>query len=242
MSVEIRRAADVQEGAGVDVQRLMPVEGCQSYDPFVLWDHFSIGLSAGLPDHPHRGFEIVTYLFSGALRHEDDLGNRSTVLAGGAQRVTAGRGISHSEMPQGGVVTRGIQLWINLPRRLKATAPAYQQVDADEFPVKQIAGGHVTTIVGEGSPLKLNTPVRYYEIRLDPGVTWRETVPEGFRGLVYTASGSAAVDGHDLDQGDACFLDNPGKIRVEAREECRLMYCVGRPHGEEIRQRGSSVD
>jgi len=242
MNVEVRRAAEVKEGAGVDVQRLMPVSGWLHFDPFVLWDHFSIGPDAGLPDHPHRGFEIITYLFSGALRHEDDLGNRSTVLAGGAQRVTAGRGITHSEMPQGGVTTRGIQLWINLPRRLKKTDPGYQQVDIDEFPVRRFDGGTVITIVGEGSPLGLNTPVEYREIRLDPGTTWKEAVPAGFRGLVYAASGSAAVEGRDIDQGDACYFDGLEKLRLEAREECRLMYCAGRPHGEPINQRGPFVD
>jgi redox-sensitive bicupin YhaK (pirin superfamily) len=233
---------DVQEGAGVDIKRLMPVSGWMSHDPFVLWDHFSLSPQAGFPEHSHRGFEVITYLFSGAMRHEDSLGNRSTVTAGGAQRFTAGRGISHSEMPVGDAVTRGIQLWVNLPKRLKGIEPEYQQVDADEFPVKKMDGGQVITIVGEGSPLGLRTPMRYFDIHLDPGWTWRENIPEGYRGLVYVATGSAAVLGRDVDRGHACFVDNPRQLRVEAREESRLLACFGQPHGEPIQQRGPIVD
>lgn len=241
-ALEIREAVEVKEGMDVDVKRLMPVSGWMNYDPFVLWDHFYIPPHAGLPEHSHRGFEVITYLFSGAMRHEDTLGNRSTVTAGGAQRFTAGRGIAHSEMPVGEVITRGIQLWINLPQRLKKIQPDYQQVDADEFPVRKMEGGQVITIVGEGSPLRLQTPVQYFDIHLDPGWTWRENIPEGYRGLIYVVSGSAAVIGRDVDNGCACFMENPKQIRVEAREESRLLACFGQPHGEPIVQRGPVVD
>lgn len=241
-SAELRRATEMKEGAGVDVRRLMPVAGCMSYDPFVLWDHFSVAPDAGLPDHSHRGFEAITYLFSGGMRHEDNIGNRSTVLAGGAQRFTAGAGITHSEMPVGGGVTRGIQLWINLPARLKSLEPDYQQVDIDEFPVKEVAGGRVVTLVGKGSPLRLHTPVQYLDIHLDPGATLREKVPQGYRGLIYAAKGSAAVAGKSLDHDHACFLDDPGELTIQAWEECRLMFCFGKPHREPIRQQGPFVD
>ncbi len=240
--LEIRRATATREGVGVEVRRLMPVPGWMNYDPFVLWDHFSVSPDAGLPEHSHRGFEAITYMFSGGMRHEDNLGNHSAVLAGGAQRFTAGRGIIHSEMPVGNGTTRGIQLWINLPARLKGLEPDYQQVEIDEFPVRQVPGGRIVTIVGRGSPLRLHTPVHYLDVHLEPGVTLRERIPAGYRGLVYAAEGSAAVNGRALDHDHACFVDDPGELMVEAWEASRLMFCFGQPHGEPIRQHGSVVD
>lgn len=241
-AIEIRKPVEMTEGAGVDIRRLMPVPGWTSYDPFVLWDHFSMPPQAGLPSHSHRGLEVVTYLLAGALRHEDALGNRSAVTAGGAQRFTAGRGLTHSEMPLGDVVARGIQLWISLPKRLRQVEPDYQQVDADAFSVKVLDGGRVVTVVGEGSPLRLRTPLRCHDIQLDPGCTWRDNVPDGFRGLVYVVSGSAAVLGRDVDNGHACFVENTKQIRIEAREESRLLACFGQPHGEPIMQQEASAD
>jgi quercetin 2,3-dioxygenase len=241
-SVVFRHAIEVKEGENVDIKRLMPVSGWMNFDPFILWDHFSIMPDAGLPDHSHRGFEAITYLFTGGMRHEDNLGNRSTVLAGGAQRFTAGRGITHSEMPVGDGITRGIQLWINLPGKLKTLEPDYQQVDVDEMPVRKFDGGTIITIVGKGSPMRLHTPVLYLDVRLDPGATLREAIPPGYRGLIYAAEGSAAVGGKALDHEYACFADDPGTLMVEAWEECRLLFCFGRPHREPIRQHGPFVD
>lgn len=239
---EIRTAADMKEGAGVDVKRLMPVEGWMNYDPFVLWDHFAITPEAGLSDHSHRGFEAITYIFEGGLRHEDNLGNASTVLAGGAQRFTAGRGITHSEMPAGEGVTRGIQLWINLASGDKGLEPEYQQVDVDEMPVREIEGGRMTTIVGKDSPLRLHTGVEYYDVTLEVGATLRETMQPGYRGLIYVVSGSVAYNTKAVDEGQAAFVDDPGELAIEAWEDCRLMLCFGKPHGEPIKQRGSVVD
>lgn len=238
----VRRAVDMKEGAGVDVKRLMPVPGWLSYDPFVFWDHFAIGPDTGFPEHSHRGFEAVTYVLAGAMRHEDNLGNRSTVIAGGAQRFTAGQGIAHSELPAGRGGARGIQLWINLPQRLKAIAPDYQQVDADQFPVRRFSGGHAVEIAGRSSPLRLHTPVEFLAVHLEPGVAHREQVPEGYRGFIYVADGSVAVNGRGLDAGEACFMDNPATIQVEGWQESLLMFCFGRPHGEPIRQNGPYVD
>lgn len=241
-TVEVRQAAEMQEGAGVQVKRLMPVAGWLNYDPFVLCDHFSLGPGTGFPEHPHRGFEAITYLFEGAMRHEDNLGNRSTVLAGGAQRFTAGRGISHSEMPGAEGVTRGVQLWINLPADLKETEPGYQQVDAGEVPVRTAMGARIAVIVGTASPMELLTPVLYLDVLMEPGATVSEAIPDGFRGFVYTVSGSIAVGGSMVDAGEACFMDDPGEIEVEGWEESRLLICFGAPHGEPIRQHGPFVD
>jgi redox-sensitive bicupin YhaK (pirin superfamily) len=241
-TVEIRHAVEMKEGDGADVRRLMPLPGFMNYDPFVLWDHFDVSPGAGFPDHPHRGFEAITYVFEGSMNHKDNLGNESTVTRGGAQRFTAGKGLVHSEMPSPEGHTRGIQLWINLSKRLKTTQPSYQQVDAQDIPEQVIDRGRVCTIAGEGSPLELHTPVRYLDVSLDEGGHFRETVPEGYRGCVYIVDGKAAVNGNEVDSGDACYMDKAGELHVEANEPCRFMVCFGKPHGEPIRQHGPYVD
>ena len=157
--MQVQSVTVVPEGDGVDVKRLFPLHGFMNFDPFVLWDHFDIGPGRGFPDHPHRGFEAITYMFAGGMNHKDNMGNESFVTPGGAQRFTAGSGLIHSEMPAEEGNSNGIQLWINLPIRLKQLKASYQQVNDTEFPVKTIKGAAIKTIVGEGSPLTLNTDV-----------------------------------------------------------------------------------
>ena len=161
----VRRASDMHEGDGARVRRLMPVPGFMNFDPFVLFDDFALAPGTGFPPHPHRGFEAITYLCTGELEHRDNLGNVSRVGPGGAQRFTAGHGIVHSEMPSVAEPTRGIQLWINLPARLKASAPAYQEAGAETMVEAAVAGGVRRVIVGEGGPVALMTPVRYVHYR-----------------------------------------------------------------------------
>jgi redox-sensitive bicupin YhaK (pirin superfamily) len=240
--IDLRKAQVTHEGAGVVVKRLMPIAGFRNYDPFVLWDDFNITPGSGFPDHPHRGFEAITYLFNGSIRHEDNLGNASTVYGGGAQRFTAGRGIVHSEMPNEQNPTHGIQLWINLPKRLKRVEPGYQQVDEGEFPVNQIEGGLIKTIVGNESPLKLLSPVRYLEIQLEAGASYQEQVESGMRGLIYMVDGKAAINGQTAGTADATFFENETRLEIGATEASRIMLCYGSPHGEPIIQYGPFVD
>lgn len=242
----IRSAVETMEGAGATVKRLMPVPGFMNFDPFVLWDHFLVGGGAGFPDHPHRGFEAITYMFEGSMNHKDNLGNESTVTVGGAQRFTAGSGLVHSEMPGATGNSTGIQLWINLPGRLKKTPPAYQQVDSDNIPELEIENGKLRIIVGANSPLELLTPVRYLDIILEENAHYTEEIPSGYRGFVYVVSGQASLNQQNASAGDACFYD-PGvdgeyKIVITANSECRLMVCLGTPHHEPIRQHGPYVD
>jgi len=158
MSITIQTAITVPEGDGVTVNRLMPVHALRNYDPFVLWDHFDIS-GGGFPDHPHRGFEAITYLFDGGMNHADNLGNKGIVYAGGAQRFTAGSGMVHSEFPDGRA--HGIQLWINLPKRLKGIEPDYQQIQADMIPESNDAGVSIRTIVGGAGAITLHTEVEH---------------------------------------------------------------------------------
>jgi redox-sensitive bicupin YhaK (pirin superfamily) len=242
MQTFVRQAVSGAEGEGAVVNRLFPLQAFMNFDPFVLWDDFTISAGAGFPDHPHRGFEGITYVFQGSVRHKDNLGNESTVTDGGLQRFTAGKGIVHSEMPSAEGVTRGIQMWVRLPSRLKAVEPEYQQVDAAAVPVRETSRGVVRVLSGEGSPLKLKTPVIYLDVQLDADGVMEEPVPEGYRGFVYVVDGSCEVNGNSIEQGGAVFMQDPGMVKLRGRSECRLMLCFGRPHGEPIHQHGPFVD
>ncbi len=237
----VKQARTTMEGAGAEVHRLFPLPGFMNFDPFVLWDHFNVSGDAGFPDHPHRGFEAITYMFEGGMQHTDNLGNQSTVYPGGAQRFTAGRGIVHSEMPDG-EVSRGIQLWINLPRQLKTLPPAYQQVNAAEFPVQERDGVRITTIVGAGSPLTLQTPVLYQDIAFTAGSHYSLEIPDGFRGIVYAVSGDTLINDTLVTQGNAYFVEQDQPLRFAAQGNSRIMVALGKPHGEPIRQHGPFVD
>ena len=239
----IKPAIEMSEGDGVDVNRLFPVSSkMMNYDPFVLWDHFNIGPERGFPTHPHRGFEAITYMFSGSIEHKDNLGNQSTVTSGGAQRFTAGRGIEHSEMPDSQVFSNGIQLWINLSKDLKSIEPDYQQVDKENIPVKKIDGGTISVIVGDDSPVKLRTPVRYLSVNLDKASKLSETVPDDFRGFVYLLSGKLMINAEEVQEREAFFFENITELSIEALSESHFMLCMGKPHREPIRQYGPFVD
>ncbi len=239
MGIDIKHALVVPEGDGVEVKRLMPVANLHNFDPFVLWDHFDIS-GGGFPDHPHRGFEAITYMFDGGMQHTDNLGNQGTVHGGGAQRFTAGRGIVHSEMPDG--CAAGIQLWINLPKSFKEIDPDYQQVEKDELPETIIDGGTVRTIVGEGSPIRLKTDVEYLDVLLDGGATIGCAVQNGFQGIIYVIRGSIKVKGESVDAGSAAYVDREDRLTIEAIKNSHYMWCFGRPHGESIYQHGPFVD
>ena len=242
-NIFIRPAVEMSEGDGVDVNRLFPVSrDMMNYDPFVLWDNFNIGPDRGFPTHPHRGFEAITYMFTGSIEHKDNLGNHSTVTSGGAQRFTAGRGIEHSEMPDSQGMSNGIQLWINLAKKLKTIEPDYQQVDEDNIPLLEIEGGNIRVIVGDNSPVKLQTPVRYLRVNLDKGAKLTEKVPQDFRGFIYILAGKLNVNAENVNEREAFFFEKIEELDIEALTASHFMLCMGRPHGEPIRQYGPFVD
>jgi len=242
MAYTIRDVKVVPEGDGVDVKRLFPLNGFMNFDPFVLWDHFDISPGRGFPDHPHRGFEAITYMFKGGMNHKDNLGNESFVTAGGAQRFTAGKGIVHSEMPAEKGSSNGIQLWINLPQKLKKLAPSYQQVNDEDFPVKSIKGGEVKVLVGEGSPLVLNTEVEYLHINLDEQAEYQLNIDKSMRGIIYLMKGELNVDSNNLKQDQALFIEEEESINLTALHKSEFMLCLGLPHNEPIHQYGPFVD
>jgi len=240
--IKRHKAAEMQEGDGVNVRRLMPIADFRNYDPFVLWDDFTITPGHGFPDHPHRGFEAITYLYSGSIKHTDNLGNSSTVTSGGAQRFTAGKGIVHSEMPNDEVATRGIQFWINLPGRFKKIDAEYQQVNDGEFPEHEASGVRIKVLVGEASPLLIKTAIRYLDIKLSNGASHIEMVPSGMRGFIYVADGEVEINQQPYHHGESAFFESESQLEVNTVSDARIMLAYGRPHGEPIIQYGPYVD
>ena len=242
MKTELHNVTQVPEGDGVDVKRLFPLPQCMNYDPFVLWDHFNIGPGKGFPDHPHRGFEGITYMFAGGMNHRDNLGNESFVTAGGAQRFTAGKGIVHSEMPAASGESNGIQLWVNLPQRLKQIEPGYQQVDAIDFPVIPLQDGEVKVLVGKDSPLELHTHILYQHVTLNSEGHYSLELETGMRGLVYVIQGEIKLNNNKIQADQALFIEDTHALEFAAVLDSQFMICMGMPHGEAIRQYGPFVD
>lgn len=242
MSVLVRDPTVMQEGAGARVTRHLPLAGFMNFDPFVMFDHFELSPGTGFPEHPHRGFEAISYLFSGEIEHRDNLGNVSRVGAGGAQRFTAGAGIVHSEMPSTEEVTSGIQLWVNLPQRLKSREPAYQEAPAAAIAEEPIPGGRERRIVGDDGEVKLLTEALYRQLTLEAGAEYELALPADWRAIVYLKAGAAEVNGATLANTQAAFLDGEPVIRIRTSDPSELMIAAGRPHGEPIRQRGPYVD
>ena len=198
-----------REGAGFVVRRPFPTRQLDHLDPFLLLDEMGPadlgpGEAKGAPDHPHRGFETVTYLLAGRMEHRDSHGNAGRLGPGDVQWMTAGAGVVHSEMPEGGFAAtggrmHGFQLWVNLPRRDKKMAPRYQEVPAARIPVARTPDGRVTVrvIAGEALGAKAviatRTPIMYLHFTLAPGAEIAQPVPSDYRAFVYVFAGQGLI-------------------------------------------------
>jgi quercetin 2,3-dioxygenase len=250
----ITRVADtnvVLEGAGVPVRRALPSRTATyaSVDPFLLLDHFRAEaemMEGGFPPHPHRGFEIVTYLLAGAGSHSDNMGNSAVVQAGGLQRITAGRGMWHGEGPGGPPgPMEGLQLWINLPRSEKGIAPEYQGVEAAALPVRPVGDAQVKTLVGEGAPTTVRTPVVYYDVTVPAGGSAELPLPEDSQGFVYLLSGDGRFGdpGEAVTAGQLAVLGRSGALPFTAGADgVRFVVAAGTAIGEQPRWNGPYVD
>jgi hypothetical protein len=229
------------EGQGATVRRLFPTVRASYQDPFVLLDDFAVTPPAGFPDHPHRGFEAFTYMLDGAFHHADNLGNDSFVTSGGVQLFTSGRGARHSEMPGEARANRGLQLWVNLPARLKKMEPAYAATDARDIPEDSVRGARVRTVVGHQSPVRVQTDMRYLDVALRRAERFEEQIAQGMRAFVYVIEGHVKIGDVALAMGDAA-LPVPGAFEVRAEDDARVVLIAGMPHNEPIRQHGPFVD
>lgn len=198
-----------REGAGFVVRRPLPTRGLPDLDPFLLIDEmgpvdYAPGEAVGAPDHPHRGFETVTYILEGEGEHEDSAGHRGVIGPGDVQWMTAGRGVVHSEMPSRRIQTEGgrvhgFQIWVNLPAAEKMVEPRYQEVRRSAIPTAQSEDGQASVVVvagealGVSAAIETHTPIWYQDWTLEPGAEVELPVPEDFTLAAYVFAGRARV-------------------------------------------------
>ena len=240
-SPRVIHARSTKEGAGATVQRLFPLVQADHRDPFVLLDDFSVEPPAGFPEHPHRGFEAFTYMLDGAFHHADNLGNDSFVTSGGVQLFTSGRGARHSEMPGEARPNRGLQLWVNLPKKLKAMTPAYAAIDARDIPEGSLRGVKTRTVVGPDSPVRVQTAMRYLDMAFKRAQTLEDEIEKDWTALLYVVEGRVRVGDVALLAGEAA-MPTAGAFGIRADDDARVVLIAGLPHREPIFQHGPFVD
>src|ERR1700754_3225449 len=205
-------AVRTTEGGGFVVHRPFPTRLLMDFDPFLLLDEmgpvdYAPGEAKGAPDHPHRGFETVTYVLEGEFGHKDSAGHSGTLRAGDVQWMTAGAGVVHSELPdpsfvESGGRVHGLQLWVNLPRRDKMIGPRYQELPSANIPVATSADGkvRVKVIAGEAlgvsAAIETRTPILYQHFTLQPGARIEHPVPRDYRVFAYGLSGVGLYGAH----------------------------------------------
>lgn len=255
---KIVRAQEAMEGAGVRIRRSLGTPALDYLDPFLLLDEFKsddgADYIAGFPDHPHRGFETVTYMLAGAMRHEDHKGNRGELGPGSVQWMTAGRGIIHSEMPmqQDGLMW-GFQLWVNLPAKDKMTEPRYQDIAADRIPtVATASGARVRVIAGEvegelGPVEGIATAPLYVDVEVPENSEYELHVPPEHNGFVYVFEGEGVIGTEALTPGELGVLGrvetgDGDAVHFATREHSmRALLIAARPLDEPLARSGPFV-
>ena len=243
------------DGAGVKLTRVLTQNLQRRLDPFLMLDAFGSDdpddYLAGFPDHPHRGFETVTYMIAGRLRHRDNAGHEGLLQNGGVQWMTAGRGVIHSEMPeqeQGEMA--GFQLWLNLAARDKMTAPWYRDITDAEIPRLGTAEGATVSVIAgtshgvAGAVQREVTEPVYLDVHLDAGGVFEQPLPTGLNAFVYVYRGQAEVGGTQVGSQRMAILANSDAtdgVVVRAESQARLLLIAGRPLNEPIAQYGPFV-
>lgn len=253
------RGLPASDGAGVKLLRVIGTPQLEGLDPFLMLDEFGSddpkAYIAGFPDHPHRGFETVTVMLDGRMRHRDNKGNEGLLGPGGVQWMTTGRGLVHSEMPeqQEGLM-RGFQLWLNLPARLKLCEPGYRDIPAAEIPEAALPdGGTARVIAGrlgatEGAvaldPEGRPTEPYLLDLTLPPGGSVEVPLPEGHAAFAYLYEGGAVFSEGEpaLQRGELAVLGEGDGFRAEAGETgARILLAAARPLREPIARYGPFV-
>lgn len=245
----VARGMPASEGAGVRINRLIGTPALRMLDPFLMLDYFDSDRPddylAGFPDHPHRGFDTVTYMLAGRMRHRDNKGHEGVIESGGVQWMRAARGLVHSEMPeQENGLMRGFQLWVNLPARLKMSDPGYQEFAPERFPVEAREGGaRVKVIAGPGSPIAPGpAEALYYDVELPAGARLVEPLPPAHNAALVVYEGDLSV-GDAKAEALAVAVLGPGDraVATAGPQGARALLLAGKPYNEPVAWGGPFV-
>jgi redox-sensitive bicupin YhaK (pirin superfamily) len=252
-SIEFQvRGRATSDGAGVKLTRVFERDFHARLDPFLMLDFFGSespdDYIAGFPDHPHRGFETITYMLAGRMRHRDSYGHEGVLESGSVQWMTAGRGIIHSEIPeQESGEMRGLQLWLNLPAQDKLCEPGYRDLSAAELSV--VAGRGVRAVVIAGTYAGIEGPIQraatqplLIDFSLSMGAGVQHALPESHHAACYVYAGRVMIAGQAVESGHLAVLAQDGAgVEIEAREAAQVFLLAGQPLREPIVQHGPFV-
>ena len=256
--LSIQAGQPTSDGAGVKLTRVFGGPGIESFDPFLMLDEFGSEnpdeYIAGFPPHPHRGFETVTYMLEGRMRHEDHMGNVGLLQGGGVQWMTAARGVIHSEMPeQEEGAMRGFQLWLNLPAKSKMGDADYDDIQPERIPrIRTQNGVDVVVIAGQfddghtsqaGAVQRPDTEPQYFDFHLPAHSQITPRVAEGHRVLLYVYEGEVEIAGQPQKLGKSRLarLSESGEVLLSTQTGARVLLIAGKPLGEPIVQYGPFV-
>lgn len=221
----------MREGAGVKLHRYIGTDRKNQYEPILLFDYFDsddvMDYMAGFPEHPHRGFETITYMLQGQMAHQDNQGHQGVIGPGDVQWMTAGRGIIHSEMPKQteGRLT-GLQLWLNLPAANKGTPPHYQEFTAEQFPVEQQDSGILIKVIagqtdkGTSSPIKgIATAPLFFDISFSAQQTMQQQIPISHQTILFVLTGEVSVHGQTVKEGVLASLSQGDILTLQGQSK-----------------------
>ena len=260
----IVNSIETLEGGGFLVRRPFPKASFSDFDPFLLLDEMgpmdvAPGEAKGAPDHPHRGFETVTYMLSGEMQHQDSAGHAGRLKSGDVQWMTAGAGVVHAEVPsiefqRTGGRMHGFQLWVNLPRSEKMTKPRYQEIPGSRIPKATSADGLVSVSViageamGEKAVIETHTPIIYLHYRLEPGGVATQQLPHDYNSFAYVVDGAGLFGAQGERAGDGqmvMFAPDGDEVRIEnpadANAPLEVLLIAGVPLNEPIARYGPFV-
>jgi redox-sensitive bicupin YhaK (pirin superfamily) len=251
--LSIHKGIAISDGAGVKLTRIIGSKSLSMLDPFLLLDCFESDnpddYIAGFPTHPHRGFETVTYLLNGQMRHQDSKGNEGVIESGGVQWMTAGKGIQHSEMPeQTHGLLKGFQLWVNLPSSVKMMEPSYQEFSAAQVPLEKSDIGYQVRVIAGSTDLGTLGPVInpfsdpvYMDVNLLAQYSFKQQLVSDHAAFIYVISGQIDIGGEQISANQLGVLNEGERVIVKGLTDSQFLLIAAKQMKEPVARYGPFV-